>query len=290
MSRPTHRGCALVITEPLIHSEVGVWWASVFMFIVVQSLSRVRLFATPWTAAHQASLSFTISQSVLKLMSIESMMPSTVSSCHPLLLLPSVFSSISVFSIRVSVFTFIFFLVTRKSSSQLPRKNAQKPQEVRQIKSHYIHQLPQRPTMAQNVKKLLRGPVERRTTFSDENNKVGGSLDVSRTRVYACIPESGFYCGNICGVLVLQVSIEPLLGAMNVLSPNHWTTKELRNICVLWLRCSYLSKAGLVCSIFTRAIDPSAPLRRNFIQCLVSCQAGCFSNAQTWFIFITFRH
>ena len=206
MSRPTHRGCALVITEPLIHSEVGVWWASVFMFIVVQSLSRVRLFATPWTAAHQASLSFTSSQSVLKLMSIESMMPSTVSSCHPLLLLPSVFSSISVFSIRVSVFTFIFFLVTRKSSSQLPRKNAQKPQEVRQIKSHYIHQLPQRPTMAQNVKKLLRGPVERRTTFSDENNKVGGSLDVSRTRVYACIPESGFYCGNICRVLVLHAT------------------------------------------------------------------------------------
>ncbi|XP_024835093.2 protein FAM90A27P-like [Bos taurus] len=60
----------------------------------------------------------------------------------------------------------------RKSNSQLPRKNAQKPQEVRQIKSHYIHQLPQRPTMAQNVKKLLRGPVERRTTFSDKNNKV----------------------------------------------------------------------------------------------------------------------
>ena len=110
------------------------------------------------------------------------------------------------------MFTFIFFLVTRKSNSQLPRKNAQKPQEVRQIKSHYIHQLPQRPTMAQNVKKLLRGPVEQRTTFSDENNKVDGSLDVSRTRVSACIPESGFYCGNVCRILVPQVSTEPLLG------------------------------------------------------------------------------
>ncbi|OWK16106.1 hypothetical protein Celaphus_00004835, partial [Cervus elaphus hippelaphus] len=55
---------------------------------------------------------------------------------------------------------------------QEERKNAQKPPEVRQIKSHYIHQLPQRPTMAQNVKKLPGGPAERRTTFSDENNKV----------------------------------------------------------------------------------------------------------------------
>ena len=63
--------------------------------LVVQSLSCVWLFATPWTAAHQASLSFTISQSLLKLMSIESVMPSN---CHPLLLLPSIFPSIRVFS------------------------------------------------------------------------------------------------------------------------------------------------------------------------------------------------
>ena len=64
----------------------------------VQSLSRVRLFATPWTAAPQASLSFTISQSLLKLMSIESMMPSNhLILCHPLLL-SSVFPSIRVFS------------------------------------------------------------------------------------------------------------------------------------------------------------------------------------------------
>ena len=62
--------------------------------VVVQSLSRVRLFATPWMTAHQASLSFTISQSLLKLMSIESVMPSN---CHPLLL-PSIFPSIRVFS------------------------------------------------------------------------------------------------------------------------------------------------------------------------------------------------
>ena len=60
--------------------------------VVVQSLSRVRLFATPWTAACQASLSFTISQSLLKLMSIESVMPSNHPLlCHPLLLLPSIF-------------------------------------------------------------------------------------------------------------------------------------------------------------------------------------------------------
>ena len=65
----------------------------------VQSLSHVRLFATPWTAARQASLSFTISGSLLKPMSIESVMPSNhLIRCHPLLLLPSVFPSIRVFS------------------------------------------------------------------------------------------------------------------------------------------------------------------------------------------------
>ena len=65
----------------------------------VQSLSRVRLFATPWTAAHQASLSITNSQSLLKLMSIKLVMPSNhLILCHPLLLLPSIFSSIRVFS------------------------------------------------------------------------------------------------------------------------------------------------------------------------------------------------
>ena len=55
-------------------------------FAVVQSLSRVQLFETPWTAAHQASLSFTIAQSLLKLMSIESVMPSShLILCRPLL-------------------------------------------------------------------------------------------------------------------------------------------------------------------------------------------------------------
>ena len=67
--------------------------------VVVQLLSHVRLFATPWTAARQASLSFTNSQSLLKLMSIESVMPfSRLILCYPLLLLPSVFPSIRVFS------------------------------------------------------------------------------------------------------------------------------------------------------------------------------------------------
>ena len=68
-------------------------------FSSVQSLSRVQLFATPWTAAHQASLSITNSQSLLKLMSIESVMPSNhLILCRPLLLPPSVFPSIRVFS------------------------------------------------------------------------------------------------------------------------------------------------------------------------------------------------
>ena len=67
--------------------------------VVIQLLSCVWLFETPWTAAHQASLFFTISCNLLKLMSIESVMPSNhLILCCPLLLLPSIFPSIGVFS------------------------------------------------------------------------------------------------------------------------------------------------------------------------------------------------
>ena len=67
--------------------------------VVVQSPSLVRLIVTPWTTAHQASLSITSSQSLPEFMSIESVMPSNhLILCHPLLLLPSIFPSIWVFS------------------------------------------------------------------------------------------------------------------------------------------------------------------------------------------------
>jgi len=67
--------------------------------VVVESLSCVQLFATPWTAACQASMSFTIYQSLLKIMSIESVMPyNHLVLYHPLLCLLSVLSSIRVFS------------------------------------------------------------------------------------------------------------------------------------------------------------------------------------------------
>ena len=69
--------------------------------VVVQLLNRVRLFVTTWTAAHQASLPFTVSQSLLKLMSIELGIPSNhLILCRPLLLLPSIFLSIRVFFIE----------------------------------------------------------------------------------------------------------------------------------------------------------------------------------------------
>ena len=74
-------------------------WTTLPPLSSVQLLSRVRLFATPWTAAHQASLSITNSQSLPKLMSIESVMPSNhLILCRPLLLLPSIFPSIRLFS------------------------------------------------------------------------------------------------------------------------------------------------------------------------------------------------
>ena len=82
----------------LVLLEVGMCgW--VLVVVVVQSLSRLQLFVTPWTAACKASLSITNSQSLLKLMSIESVMPSNhLILYRPLLLLPSIFPSIRVFS------------------------------------------------------------------------------------------------------------------------------------------------------------------------------------------------
>ena len=85
------------------YGEKGTWPpvcnAGVCEHRSIQSLSHVRLFATPWTAARQASLSITNSWSLLKLMSIELVMLSNhLILCHPLLLLPSIFPSIRVFS------------------------------------------------------------------------------------------------------------------------------------------------------------------------------------------------
>ena len=84
------RGCREVLMlDPL---------RQVHHFSSAQLLSRVSLFATPWTTAHQASLSITNSQSLLRLMSIESVMPSNHLMCCPLLLPPSIFPSIKDFS------------------------------------------------------------------------------------------------------------------------------------------------------------------------------------------------
>jgi len=88
--------CTAFLTSSchLMVSGSSKWFAS-----SVQSLSHARLFVTPWSAAHQTSLSFTNSWSLLKLMSIESMMPSgRLILCCPLLLLPWIFHSIRVFS------------------------------------------------------------------------------------------------------------------------------------------------------------------------------------------------
>ena len=75
--------------------------------VVVQSLSSVQLFVTPWTAAYQACLSLTVSQSLLKLMSIESVMPfNHLILCLPLILLPSILPSIRVFSNELTLCIF----------------------------------------------------------------------------------------------------------------------------------------------------------------------------------------
>ena len=76
-----------------------IQWTNSVQFSSLQSLSHVRLFAIPWTAARQASLCITNSQSSLKLMSIESVMPSShLILCRPLLLLPPIPPNIRVFT------------------------------------------------------------------------------------------------------------------------------------------------------------------------------------------------
>ena len=81
------------------HTLLILMYKATMFVAIVQSLSHVQLFVTPWTAALQASLSFTITQSLLNLMSIESVMTSNhLIFCHPLLLLSSIFPSIRVFS------------------------------------------------------------------------------------------------------------------------------------------------------------------------------------------------
>ena len=81
------------------HCSFLIVFLELLFVVIVPLLSHVWLFESQWTAAHQASLTFTISWSLLKLMSIESMMPSNyLTLCHPLLLLPSIFPKIRGFS------------------------------------------------------------------------------------------------------------------------------------------------------------------------------------------------
>ena len=95
-------------------------------FSSVQSLSRVRLFVTPWTAASQASLSITNSRSSLKFMSIESVMPSShLVLCCPLLLLPQIPPSIRVFSNESALRIRFPSIRVSASTSVLPRNTIQ---------------------------------------------------------------------------------------------------------------------------------------------------------------------
>ena len=95
-------------------------------FSAVQSISRVQLFMTPWTATCQASLSITNSQSLLKLMPIESVRPSSqLILCHPLLLQPSIIPSIRVFSnesaLRIRLAKILEFQFQHQSFQWTPR-------------------------------------------------------------------------------------------------------------------------------------------------------------------------
>ena len=111
-----------VTIKRLMVSDLIKWFSSVSS---VQSLSSVQLFVTPWTAARQASLSITNSQSLLKLLSIESVMPSNhLILSHPLLLLPSIVPSIRVFS-NESVLRIRCPSIGASASASVPPMNIQ---------------------------------------------------------------------------------------------------------------------------------------------------------------------
>ena len=105
----TENGSYLLLcldVTPLLscHKIWNQWYIDFSGFVVVQLLSHVQLFATPWTGALQTPLCFTISQSLLKFKSIESVRPSNhLILCRPLLLLPSIFFSIKVFSNKLDI-------------------------------------------------------------------------------------------------------------------------------------------------------------------------------------------
>ena len=97
----THLGCHRALDLSSLCYTANFHWQSnlTYQFSSVQSLSHVWLFVTPWTAARQASLSITNYRSLLKLMSIKLVMPRNhLILCHPLLLPPSIFPTIRVFS------------------------------------------------------------------------------------------------------------------------------------------------------------------------------------------------
>ena len=100
---PMQRMYILLLWGWVVYRCLLPFSVTIVIYIVVQSLSRVHLFATAWTAAHQASLSFAIPMSSLKIMSIESVMPSSYLILCPLLLLPSVFPRIRVSSSELAL-------------------------------------------------------------------------------------------------------------------------------------------------------------------------------------------
>ena len=96
---PIHCYFPCILTSDILYTTQEIILSFFHQFSSLESLSHVQLFANPWTAARQDFLSNTNSQSLLKLMSIESVMPSNhLILCSPLLLLPSIFPSIRVFS------------------------------------------------------------------------------------------------------------------------------------------------------------------------------------------------
>ena len=104
-----------------VHLQISKILADFLQFSSVQLLSRVRLFLTPWTAAHQASLSITNSRSSLRLTSIESVMPSNhLFLCHPLLLLPPISPSINESTLRMRCPKYWSFSFTIIPSKEIP--------------------------------------------------------------------------------------------------------------------------------------------------------------------------
>ena len=197
------------------------------VFSSVQSLSCVRLFATPWTTACQASLSITSSQNLLKLMPIEWLMPSNhLILCHPLLLLPSIFPSSRVFS-NESVLRIRWPKYWSFSFSNSPAYSLEGL--ITKLKRQYFGHLMRKIDSLERT--LMLGKIEGKRSRGQQRirhpllNGITDSIYMSFSKLREVVKDREALCAAVHGVTENWTCLGP------------WTTElRLQNHCRWWLQ------------------------------------------------------